>query len=202
MCWNANISINTYIFGLFACIFAFFNNKISFMSFLFIQSWLSMQLIEYFIWSKKFSNRLLSQIAFLLIASQPIFSILSISNHTAFKYTTIVGYLLFVVITMLIKPWSKIDFTSVQGPNGHLSWKWLNYPISIMLIWFLFLSIKFVVKGEWFTLSFITITLAITYLLYHNTLTFGSLWCWLANLASFLLVASVFYDEVCIYLHP
>ena len=82
MCWNANVSINTYIFGLFACLFALFNNKISVMSLLFAQSWMSMQLIEYFIWNKSFSNRLLSQIALLVILSQPIFGILSISKHT------------------------------------------------------------------------------------------------------------------------
>lgn len=172
------------------------------MSVLFIQSWLSMQLIEYFIWSKKFSNRLLSQIAFLLVASQPIIGILSISNHTFIKYIALVGYLLFVIVTMLIKPWSKIDFTSVKGPNGHLSWKWLDYSISLLLIWFMFLSIKFVVMGEWFILSLLTISLAITYALYHNSLTWGSLWCWFANLASFFIIAGVFYDDVCIYLDP
>ena len=199
MCWNANVSINTYIFGLFACLFAFFNNKLSVTSFLFAQSWMSMQLIEYFIWSKTFSNRLLSQIAFLFIFSQPIFGILSISNHTTLKYLALVSYFLFIAILMIFKPWSTIDFTTVQSTNGHLSWKWLNYPNIAILLWFIFLSIKFIINKELFILSLVTISAIVTYALYSKTLTWGSLWCWLSNLGSLYIIGNVFYDDICIY---
>jgi len=199
MCWNANVSINTYIFGLFACLFALLNKKINITRFLFTQSWMSMQLIEYFIWSKSFSNRLLSQIAFVFIFSQPIFSILCISNHTTVKSLSLVGYLLFIVFLMILKPWSTIDFTTVQATNGHLSWKWLNYSKIVILIWFMFLFISLVVNKEWIKLSLITITAIISYVLYSKTLTWGSLWCWISNLFSLILIATVFYDDVCIY---
>ena len=199
MCWNANVSINTYIFGLFACLFALLNKKINISRFLFAQSWMSMQLIEYFIWSKSFSNRLLSQIAFIFIVTQPLFSILSISNHTNIKYVALVGYLLFTVFMMVIKPWSKIDFRSVQASNGHLSWKWLDYPKFAIIIWFLFLSISFALNKEWIKLILLTITAIISYALYSKTLTWGSLWCWLVNLASLYMIGIVFYDDVCIY---
>ena len=199
MCWNANVSINTYIFGLFASFFGLLNNKISLMGFLFIQNWLSIQLIEYFIWSKTFSNRLLSQIAFLVIYSQPIFGILSISNHKTVKFLALVSYLLFTTVVMIFKPWSKIDFTSVQATNGHLSWKWLNYSKIVVLLWFIFLSIQFIVNKEWFILSLVTISAIVTYTLYSKTLTWGSLWCWLANLVSLIIIANVFYDDICIY---
>ncbi len=199
MCWNANVSINTYIFGLFASFFGLLNNKISLMSFLFIQNWLSIQLIEYFIWSKTFSNRLLSQIAFLVIFSQPIFSILCISNHKTIKLLALVIYSLFITVIMIFKPWSKIDFTTVQSTNGHLSWKWLNYPSIAILIWFIFFSISFIVGKEWIQLSLLTISAVVTYVLYSKTLTWGSLWCWLVNLASLFIIGTVFYDDVCIY---
>ena len=199
MCWNANISINTYIFGLFACLFAFFNNKLSLTRFLFAQSWMSMQLIEYFIWSKTFSNRLLSQIAFLVVFSQPIFSILCISNHTTIKFLALVSYLLFITVVLILKPWSKIDFTTVQATNGHLSWKWLNYPSIAILIWFIFFSISFMVSKQWIQLSLVAISAIVTYVLYSKTLTWGSLWCWLVNLASLFIIGTVFYDDVCIY---
>ena len=199
MCWNANVSINTYIFGLFACLFALLNKKINITRFLFAQSWMSIQLIEYFIWSKTFSNRLLSQIAFVIIFSQPLFSILSISNHTNVKYLTLVGYLLFMVFIMILKPWSTIDFTTVQATNGHLSWKWLDYSKITILIWFLFLSIKLVVNKNLYILSLVTISAIVTYVLYSKTLTWGSLWCWLINIFSLILIATVFYDDICIY---
>jgi hypothetical protein len=158
-----------------------------------------MQLIEYFIWSKSFSNRLLSQIALLVILSQPLFGILSISNHTTFKYVALVGYLLFITVVMIFKPWSTIDFTTVQATNGHLSWKWLDYSKITILIWFLFLSIKLVVNKNLYILSLVTISAIVTYVLYSKTLTWGSLWCWLINIFSLILIATVFYDDICIY---
>ena len=199
MCWNANVSINTYIFGLFASFFGLLNNKISLMSFLFIQNWLSIQLIEYFIWSKTFSNRLLSQIAFLVIYSQPIFGILSISNYKTVKFLALVSYLLFTTVVMIFKPWSKIDFTTVQSTNGHLSWKWLNYPSITILIWFIFFSISFMVSKQWIQLILVAISAIVIYALYSKTLTWGSLWCWISNIASLFIIGTVFYDDVCIY---
>ena len=198
MCWNANVSLNTYIFGLFACIFTYFNKKIGLMSLLFMQTWLSMQLIEYFIWSKTFSNRLLSQIAFIVIASQPIFGILSISKHNIIKYVSLFCYLLFSTFVMILKPWSKIEFSSTPSKNGHLAWNWGKYSNILILIWFMFLSIKFVINKEWFILGLVTISAVITFALYHKTHTWGSLWCWLANTVSLIMILSVFYDDICI----
>jgi hypothetical protein len=166
---------------------------------LFIQTWLSMQLIEYFIWSKTFSNRVLSQISFILIACQPLFGILSITKANFMKYVLLVSYVCFAIITMIIHPWSKIDFTSTPSKNGHLAWNWMNYPATTLLIWFIFLSIKFILNKEWFTLSLVTVSAAITYSLYHKTLTWGSLWCWLSNFVSFIIIISVFYDDICLH---
>jgi len=203
MCWNANVSLNTYIFGLFATMFGYLNNKITFTGLLFTQTWLSMQLIEYFIWNKTFSNRTLSQIAFVFVACQPLFGILSISNSISnanfIKYGVLVSYACFAIITMTTHPWSKIDFTSTPAANGHLAWNWLKYPNTSLLIWFMFLSIKFIVNKEWFILSLVTVSAALTYSLYHKTFTWGSLWCWACNFVSFMIIIDVFYDDICLY---
>jgi hypothetical protein len=45
---------------------------------------------------------------------------------------------------------------------------------------------------------FATVFLIVTIILYKDTNTWGSLWCWIVNLISFYLVLSVFYDELCI----
>ncbi len=197
MCWNANVSLNTYIFGIFACVFAYLNNKLDIFNVLFIQTWMSMQLVEYFIWSKTFSNRLLSQIGFMLIVLQPVLGILTVSNHmNIMKYVSLAGYVCFALITMVLNPWSKIDFSSTPSSNGHLAWNWLKYSKPVMLIWFLFLSIKFIANKNWILYILLCISAAATYTLYHKTYTWGSLWCWLCNFASFILVFNVFYDEV------
>jgi hypothetical protein len=48
MCWNASVSLNTYIFGVFASLFSYFNGNIngitSIQSLIFYQSIIVMQL--------------------------------------------------------------------------------------------------------------------------------------------------------------
>ena len=53
MCWNASVSLNTYAFGLFASSFAYVNGVTNLSGLIFYQSFIIMQLIEYFIWTKK-----------------------------------------------------------------------------------------------------------------------------------------------------
>jgi len=98
---------------------------------------MSMQLIEYFIWSKTFSNRVLSQVAFILIVLQPVFGILAASTSQT-KYIYLALYICFAAVTMVLNPWSKIDFSSTPASNGHLAWNWLNFSIPYMIIWFFF----------------------------------------------------------------
>jgi hypothetical protein len=76
MCWNASVSLNSYILGLFASLFSYFNGVSNIYLFIFFQTFISMQLIEYFTWSNTFSNRVLSQVALILIICQPLFSII------------------------------------------------------------------------------------------------------------------------------
>ena len=59
MCWNQYVSINTFIFSIFVLILIAFNNKYSpykvkefdsIFVYIFFISFISMQLIEFFIW--------------------------------------------------------------------------------------------------------------------------------------------------------
>jgi|LauGreDrversion4_2_1035121.scaffolds.fasta_scaffold13960_5 hypothetical protein len=201
MCWSAKVSLNTYILGLFACIFAYVNSKISLSVFIFCQSFMLMQLVEYFIWSKSFSNRILSQLGLLLIVLQPIFATLTIVNNEQIKYVTIIAYLCFVVAAFVIKPWSSIDFRTIPASNGHLAWHWLNWGLATTVIWILFLSIRYIVNKEWLFLIVMNLLAGISYILYHDTYTWGSFWCWISNYVAFYLIYRVFSDDVCLYLY-
>lgn len=50
MCWNQKVSLNTFLFSLFAASFAYFNNVLNFYTYLYFISFISMQLVEYFAW--------------------------------------------------------------------------------------------------------------------------------------------------------
>jgi len=198
MCWNASVSLNTYIFGLFASSFAYYNGVTNILGFIFYQSFIIMQLIEYFIWSKTFSNRLLSQIALFVILCQPIFNIVKIETQSELIPYLLVAYFVFIIILYtIIIPVNTIQFSSVSSKNGHLSWKWLNWNIYIIAIWYTFLSLRWIIDKMYLTLIFVTIILIISIILYKETNTWGSMWCWIANLISFYFILSVFYKDFC-----
>lgn len=200
MCWNASVSLNTFIFGLFAILFSYYNNESNMKNVIFYLSFIVMQLIEYFIWSKTFSNTLLSQIAFLVIFLQPIFNILNIDSDQELIPCLLAVYLIFVIILYtIIIPFNTIEFSTIPSKNGHLSWNWLNCNLLIILIWYMFLSSKWIIDKMYITLILTTIVLIISIILYKDTNTWGSLWCWVCNIVSFSIILRIFYKDIVKY---
>jgi hypothetical protein len=199
MCWNASVSLNTYIFGLFASLFSYYNGFGNILSVIFYQSFIIMQLIEYFVWTKAFSNKLLSQIGFFVIMCQPIFNIIKIEQSPQVIPYILAAYIIFIVILYtFIVPLNTVNFSTVPSKNGHLSWKWLDLNIYIIFIWYAFLSIRWIIDKMYLVLTIITALLIITLVLYKDTNTFGSMWCWTANIISFYLIFEVFYKNICV----
>ena len=198
MCWNASVSLNTYIFGLFASSFAYYNGTTDLLGFLLFQSFIIMQLIEYFIWSKTFSNRLLSQIALFAILCQPVLNILKIQKMPKLIPYLLVAYFIFIIIVYtIITPLNTLDFSSVPSKNGHLAWKWFTWNIYIIVIWFAFLSARWVIDEMYLILAFVSIILLVSVILYKETKTWGSMWCWLANAISIYFIVLIFYNDFC-----
>ena len=198
MCWNASVSLNTYIFGLFASLFSYYNGFGNILSVIFYQSFIIMQLIEYFIWTKTFCNKLLSQIALFIVLCQPIFNIIKIETYPKAISYLLAAYLIFIIILYtLIIPIDTINFSTVSSKNGHLSWKWLNWNIYIIFIWYTFLSTRWIIDKMYMIFIVISVLLIITLILYKETNTFGSMWCWVANVLSIYLIFVVFYKDMC-----
>jgi hypothetical protein len=156
------------------------------------------QLVEYFIWSKQFSNRLLSQIAYCIILLQPVFGILSVEKHEILKIGLIFAY--FVSYIFIFKPWSTIDFSSVPAQNGHLAWKWLQFSEPVLIIWFLFFSSRMIINKDFLGFLIALIPAVYSYYMYRDTLTWGSLWCWFSNIMAIYLIYMVFSEDLCLYL--
>lgn len=198
MCWNASVSLNTYALGLFASSLSLYNGDSNIRGFIFYNSIVIIQLIEYFIWSKTFSNRLLSQIALFVLISQPFLNILKIEKRPDLVPYLLAGYILFIVIVYTtIIPLNTVDFSSVPSKNGHLSWNWLNWNIYIIVIWYAFLSARWIIDNMYITLVVITIFLIVSIILFKETKTYGSMWCWIVNIVSFYLILRVFYNDLC-----
>jgi hypothetical protein len=195
MCWNKEISLNTFLFSLFSASLAYYNNVINIYGLLFLISFISMQLVEYFTWkylNNKKINTLLSKIALFLIFIQPILS-LQIYYGPKDKSLILKLQLIYIVFMTSVLSYYPIDFSMYREKNGHLAWNWLKFPFFVSVIWTAFQIGFFFYKKDYaiFFINFIIV--AIVYYNYHKTNTWGSLWCWIANIISIGLLIEVFF---------
>jgi len=199
MCWNPKVSLNTFLFSLFGISFALFNNVIGIFDFLWFLSFISMQLLEYFTWNNlhdKKMNTFLSKIGLFLIFIQiPLFILACRPLENKFKFILIGLYLAFSLFCMW---YFTIDFSMNKAPNGHLAWNWLNFPTVICFIWLSFIFGLYAYQKQYLKFSIYLIVILAIYYTYYKTNTWGSLWCWIANILSLKLILQVFFSSI----HP
>jgi hypothetical protein len=197
MCWNSKVSLNTFLFSLFGISFAYFNNVIDIYVYLFLLSFISMQLVEYFTWkniNNKKMNTFLSQIGlFLIFILIPLF-IFSRKITNKLKTILIGLYICFSIFCILN---FKIDFSMNKAINGHLAWNWLKFPFIIMCIWLSFLFGLILYQGRYIEFIVYLLIFSTIYYTQYKYDTWGSLWCWIANILSLKLIIKVFLDNKC-----
>jgi|UniRef100_A0A6C0CC76 hypothetical protein len=202
MCWNEAVSLNTFLFSLFGISFAYFNNVINGYEYLFYYSFISIQLVEYFTWkhlNNKKINRLLSQLGLFLISMQPIMFILSVNNVEYIKKLQLIS--VFSIFWLFTLFYFSIDFSMTKAPNGHLAWHWLNVPPLYIFIWLTFFLVILLYIKKYILFAIHLIVFLAIYYTYYKTKTWGSLWCWIANImAVFLIVRTFFKSSIPNYL--
>ena len=196
MCWNAAVSLNTFAFSTFVLGLIMYNNaytqyKIEELNnmyvYIFFISFISMQLVEFFIWRNiddPLYNRIFTSIAILLLLIQPIASNLLITNKR------IRNGILFIYMSCMI-PFAIYKFMTKSvnttiSEMGHLKWNALiNYNNTvnklIIICWFLFFLFPLFYERKIYGLLFGLITLFIIIYNYSNDKTDSSMWCWIAN---------------------
>jgi hypothetical protein len=213
MCWNQTVSLNTFVFSFFVLLLIIYNNAFtkykiqelnSIWVYLFLMSFIFMQLIEFFIWrniNNKYYNNLFSILATCLLISQPIFSVMMLSNINLRNILVIV-YLLIALPYSIYKFSTKKIYTFV-GKSGHLKWDFFDASFFIMLIWCSFFFFSFIYDKKWLGFLFGIFTLYFMYLTYKKDETMWSMWCWIVNsimiyFAFYLLILLPFYEKGCI----
>jgi hypothetical protein len=209
MCWNQEVSLNTFLFSSFVLGLVIYNNtytqyKIKEFKnvwwYLLFMSVISMQLAEFFVWrntKNPFYNNLSSKLVFLIILIQPICSLMIISDNQ------VRNILLFIysvtAIPYSINKFINYDFKTLVGPCGHLNWN-LDVTNIIFAGWLFFFLFSFFYEQKFMYFAFGLITfLAIMYK-YQYDKTSGSVWCWIVNsmslyLAFYLLFYLPFYEK-------
>jgi len=191
MCWNADVSLNTFLFSSFILALVIYNNyftqyKIQELNniwiYLFLASFIFMQLIEFFIWkniNNKFYNNLFSICATILLIIQPIISIMILSN-IKIRNLLLLLYLLLVIPYSIDKFLNK-NIHSVISESGHLRWKFFDTAPIIWFCWLFFFLFSFIYEKKYIGIIFGLITLFITFINYKNDHTMWSMWCWSIN---------------------
>lgn len=180
MCWNAEVSLQSFLVGIAAIGIAALKNK-SIAALFFSATIVFMQLVEYVVWSNydnKLINQLASMVGYGLLLLQPIGAIMTHELSTV--YITV--YVGLVSLGLLLGKFP--DFSMTRAPNGHLAWNWLNpakMNILLLITYFFFLSIPPFLKGEFWFLTVSTLTLVLSLYSYWKYNTWGSMWCWIVN---------------------
>ena len=191
MCWNADISLNTFVFACIALVFIWiantftkyksnmFENPLMY-AFLFVVA--AMQLIEYFLWKNlknSARNNFLSKTAICLILAQHLLLMAMIPNNRSYFF---LAYFLFLFLFYLFKFPTIVSYTTLEK-NGHLSWEWMNfkgYEKWWIYVGLLFYMIPTLLLHHFIFTLFVT-SLLIACLYYTKFNTFGTMWCWAIN---------------------
>lgn len=207
MCWNKDISLNTFLFSVFALLFIYITNTYTkYKTPAFDNKWVyvvtlmvsSMQLLEYFIW-KNIKNRdmniFLSKIGLMLIFLQ-IASFILLADK-AYRYLILFVFLVFSMAVYFYKSlYNPFVFKTVISKNGHLSWEWLRFPgiekiILLVGLFFYLLPLLLMKQVNQSNVFIGAIFFIGAYLFLKKDNTYGSMWCWLINLLLLKIVIDI-----------
>jgi hypothetical protein len=194
MCWNAQISLNTFLFSSFVLALVIYNNsytkyKIQELNdkwmYIFLISVILMQLLEFLIWkniNKKVLNNLFSILATTLLIIQPIASLMLLKNIK-------LRNMLLTSYASLAFPYSIYKFStkyinSTISANGHLKWNFFDSGKLVSLFWMFFFLFSFVYEGKWLGLIFGLTVLLMSFLNNNKDKSMWSMWCWGVNTIS------------------
>jgi hypothetical protein len=206
MCWNADISLNTFLFASLTLVFVWaantftkykyslFENKFMY---LFFFATAAMQLVEFFLWKNLKNapmNRFLSTLASWVIVVQQVTLMLMIPSAALRRGMLLLYAAVLGAFILYKKIWSPIRFYTTVAKNGHLSWEWLGFK-GFELIWmaiglmFYVIPLFFIEQKAMFYV--ISTMLVISLFLYFKEGTFGTVWCWASNLALLYVLANI-----------
>jgi hypothetical protein len=204
MCWNAEVSIQSFGIGLLGIFLAAMTGT-SVPTIIFYTTIVFMQLIEYIVWTYG-SDPEINFYASLggagLLMLQPIASILAAGSM---KLPLLIAYLILGAITHVmdqdgrslreryqmvetqVSPHPSTDVSSINNERGvwgssrpHLHWKWLDpIPWKSLFVYFIFLIGPLLITKQYDLTVLVFLTLGFS--IYSFGKGWGSMWCWIVN---------------------
>ena len=191
MCWNENVSLNTFLFSSFVLLLILYNNtftqyKIEHLHnlwiYLFFISFISMQLIEFFIWrniSNTFYNHIFSTLAAMTILIQPLITLMILPN-TSLRNNLQLAYSI-IFIPYFIYKFITNNMVSRISNKGHLEWLFFDTNLLLYFGWVFFFLFSFIYTQKISGFLFGVLFFFISCYNYYKDKTIGSMWCWIIN---------------------
>jgi len=194
MCWNAEVSLNTFIFGTISAIIAIIINKYPLSTLLLVYTISLIQLMEYFAWRNIHNKRRIFYISIfgtLILLLQLILISYIYLNEKERKY----GYITIFILASIAIFYNFVNnkFHMERGENGHLKWLWADLPIPLLILGLILWIYPPIRKRNVIVSIAIIITLSISLYNYYKYKTWGSMWCYIGNIFwIFVIIKSVY----------
>jgi hypothetical protein len=183
MCWNAEVSLNTFILGSIAAIIAIILNVVPYTLILLVYTVSLIQLMEYYTWTNINDKKIVYYLSIIGISILFLQVIILNYNYVKNKKERNVMYILIILFALsaILYDYINNKFTMEKAENGHLKWSWIDLPLPfIFIIIFLYLYPTSKSKTK---ISFVLTLITISISLYNwfKYKTWGSMWCYMAN---------------------
>lgn len=187
MCWNAEVSLRSFLIGSLAIGIAY-QKGLSLSTTIFCLTIVFMQLIEYFVWTFYTNtdvNFVASLAAAFLLWLQPVASMLTLQPSLMVPALQLYGGLTFLGFFLLSENRDmRSTYRMSRADNGHLQWHWLDNSWKTnlsLLVYFVFLFVPLLFREQWEVLVLAVSTLGLSLYQFSNYNTWGSMWCWIVN---------------------
>lgn len=205
MCFNASISIFSYLFGFINSLILFKRGyKIEGIFYAFI---IQIQLIEYLLWNnnkKTQLNKYLTKIGIILNQLQPYILYLTIikySNNIIPLYVHKLMYIFLIINIIYLYINYKLLFTYTIGIPNKIELQWKIHYGKLKKFYILFLLIILILmwngltKYKYLNILLVLLTYIGSYIKYNKTKGVGSIWCLYAAYIPFLLNVIYYVDN-------
>jgi len=194
MCYNAEVSLNTFIFGCISAILVYYLKVIPPRVILMLMSVTFIQFIEFLTWTY-YDNLIINKYLSILASATIVVQLILLNYFLPDKKASrILLTLLFIsAILFLIIQLRFVNFRMRMGKNKHLSWYWLDLPLIWIIIGLAFYLIPAYLGKYKSTFVFIVTLLSVSLYYHWKYKTWGSMWCYFSNIGwIFLLGQSIF----------
>ena len=199
MCFNADVSIMTYIIGMIGCLRLWrLGYKVETMLYVTV---IQMQLVDYLLWKNQGcndTNKMITYVGTLINHFEPIAFWLAVKYFSQNKLSEKVELIMYIYIVASIMYSQNVltgDCTTVNKQSApHLYWKW-NYGNHGRVFYGLFLICLIAVSIEgiqpqqhgYIHAGIITLSFVLSYIIYGSKHVVGGMWCFVAAFAPWMI---------------